>query len=65
MRSFEEYPDDRYLPSYLVRAEDQDTAQVLHIHVAVDRENRNVRIITAYRPTPEKREGGFKARRIS
>jgi hypothetical protein len=59
----EEYPDDRYMPSYLIRAENED--QVFHTHIEVDRENDNVRIITAYRPTLDKWEEGFRKRRMS
>ena len=44
----EEYPDDKYFPSYLIRDEVNQTA--FHIHVATDTEGDNVRIITAYFP---------------
>jgi hypothetical protein len=44
----EAYPDDKYLPSYLVLGRaDPDT---FHVLVAVDVEGDNVRIVTAYRP---------------
>jgi hypothetical protein len=59
----EQYPQDKYLPSYLVRAEYQDN--VLHILFAVDVKADNIRIITAYRPTLDEWEDGFRVRRQS
>jgi len=44
----ESYPEDKYLPSYLVRAESDGT--VFHVLFAVDETNSNVRVITAYLP---------------
>ena len=41
----EEYPDDKYLPSYLVLSKYKD--KVFHVLFAVDVEENNVRIITA------------------
>jgi hypothetical protein len=57
----EEYPRDKYLPSYLVYTEYQ--GDIFHILFAVDLEEENVRIVTAYRPNPEEWEDGFKTRR--
>jgi hypothetical protein len=57
----EEYPKDKYLPSYLVYSEDQ--GDIFHILFAVDLEGVNVRIVTAYRPKPEEWEAGFRTRR--
>ena len=57
----EEYPKDKYLPSYLVYAEYQ--GDIFHILFAVDLEGVNVRIVTAYRPNPEEWEEGFRTRR--
>ncbi|MBI4223629.1 MAG: DUF4258 domain-containing protein [Deltaproteobacteria bacterium] len=57
----EEYAQDKYLPSYLVFAKHND--DVLHIQVAVDRDNENIRIVTAYKPTLYKWEEGFRKRR--
>jgi hypothetical protein len=57
----EEYPKDKYLPSYLVYSEYQ--GDIFHILFAVDFEEINVRIVTAYRPKPEEWENGFKKRR--
>jgi hypothetical protein len=57
----ESYPDDRYLPSCLVRAEYEAT--VFHILFAIDRENDSVRIVTAYLPAPEKWTADGRTRR--
>lgn len=57
----EQYPEDKYFPSYLVRSECTD--YILHILFAVDMEDDNIRIITAYRPTLDDWEDGFRIRR--
>lgn len=57
----ESYPDDKYLPSYLIWTRHQD--EVFHILFAIDANNTNVRIITAYRPDPNKWEDGLKRRK--
>ena len=57
----ESYPDDKYLPSYLVYFKYQETAY--HALFAVDVENTNVRIVTAYRPSPERWEEDFRRRK--
>jgi hypothetical protein len=44
----ESYPDDKYLPSYLVLA--RFGGDVFHVLVAVDVPGDNIRIVTAYRP---------------
>ncbi|MCH7732954.1 MAG: DUF4258 domain-containing protein [Candidatus Marinimicrobia bacterium] len=59
----EEYPEDKYLPSYLIYAEYK--GEIIHIQIAADFENNNVRIVTAYRPTLNKWEQDFKSRRKS
>src|SRR4051794_25781232 len=46
----ESYPDDKYLPSYLVASRE------FHVLFAVDAEGDNVRVVTAYRPDPEEWE---------
>ena len=46
----ESYPDDKYLPSYLVA-----TAR-FHVLFAIDAEGDNVRVVTAYRPDPDEWE---------
>ena len=57
----EEYPRDKYLPSYLVYAKFEE--QVFHILFAVDIEADNVRVVTAYRPNPKEWEHDLKTRR--
>lgn len=57
----EQYPEDKYLPSYLVYAEHQGVP--LHIVFAVDKPGRNVIIVTAYRPDSIKWLDDFKKRR--
>jgi hypothetical protein len=57
----EEYPDDKYLPSYLVYSRQQDF--IFHILFAVDVPGDNVRIVTAYYPNPEEWAGDLKTRR--
>ena len=59
----ESYPDDKYLPSFLMWA--QYGKDIIHIHIATDFKNEMVRIITAYKPTLEKWAKGFKQRRQS
>jgi len=57
----ENYPDDKYLPSCLVYA--CCGVDIFHLHIAIDKESGNIRIITAYNPTPDKWNAGFKTRR--
>ena len=57
----EQYPTDKYLPSYLIYAENK--GRIIHIQIAVDIENKSVVVVTAYEPTPDKWEKGFKTRR--
>ena len=57
----EEYPGDKYLPSYLVFSKYQD--KVFHVLFAVDVVENNVRIITAYYPSLNEWEEGYKKRR--
>lgn len=57
----EKYPGDKYLPSYLIYAEFE--GKPLHLQVAVDKENNNVRIVTAYQPALDKWEKDFKTRK--
>ena len=54
----EPYPQDKYLPSYLVLA-----ARSFHVQFATDVEGDNVRIDTAYRPDPNEWEPDLKTRR--
>ncbi len=57
----EKHPEDKYLPSYLIYAEHEN--QIIHIQIATDLENDNIRIVTTYKPTLEKWENDFKTRR--
>ena len=59
----EKYPKDKYLPSYLVYSKYQD--KTFHVLFAVDIIEDNVRIITAYYPSPQEWEEDFKTRRRS
>lgn len=57
----ESYPDDKYLPSYLVCYRTQEG--LAHVHIAADVAGDNVRIVTAYRPSPHEWEPDLKTRR--
>jgi hypothetical protein len=59
----EAYPDDKYLPSYLVLARHDDDA--FHVLFAVDVPGDNVRVVTAYRPDPGEWQPDLRARRRS
>jgi hypothetical protein len=58
----ESYPDDKYLPSFLVRGEFE--GRVFHAQIATDVESRNVRVVTMYAPAPEEWDSQFRMRRI-
>jgi len=58
----ESYPEDKYLPSYLVYSNYEST--VFHVLFAVDMEDGNVRIVTAYYPDPEQWGADLRRRRI-
>lgn len=57
----ESYPDDRYLPSYLLLA--HRDAEVFHVLFAVDIAGDNVRVVTCYRPDPREWQTDMKTRR--
>ncbi len=57
----EPYPDDKYLPSYLVRAEWKGA--VVHAQIATDVEGGNVRVVTMYVPNPAEWSEDFRIRR--
>lgn len=57
----EEYPKDKYLPSYLVCTEYQ--TEVIHVLIAIDSANDVVTIITAYRPDRDEWEKDLRTRR--
>jgi hypothetical protein len=57
----ESYPDDKYLPSYLLLA--QQGRNEFHVLFAVDVEGDNVRVVTSYRPDAREWEPNFRTRR--
>ena len=62
-QSREEYPDDKYLPSYLVLARSGEES--FHLLFAADVEENNVRLVTAYRPNTMEWERDQKTRRTT
>jgi hypothetical protein len=57
----ESYPEDKYLPSYLIHA--QTSGEVFHVLFATDVPEQNVRIVTAYRPNPAEWSAALRRRR--
>jgi len=57
----EEYPRDKYLPSYLVRATHAN--MVFHVLFAVDAAGDNVRVVTMYVPDPDRWDRDLRMRR--
>jgi hypothetical protein len=57
----EAYPDDKYLPSYLVLGRAGEDA--FHVLFAADLEGDNVRVVTAYRPDAAEWQDDLKTRR--
>jgi uncharacterized protein DUF4258 len=57
----EAYPDDKYLPSFLVRGEFEGC--VFHAQIATDVEGANIRIVTMYTPDPDEWDEGLRVRR--
>ena len=57
----ESYPADKYLPSYLVLA--RRPGDAIHVLFAADLEGDNVRVVTAYRPSPDEWDDDLKTRR--
>lgn len=57
----ESYPDDKYLPSYLVRGQSDEI--VFHALIAADVEGDNVRIVTMYVPRTEEWDPGYRLRK--
>jgi hypothetical protein len=61
----EAYPEDKYLPSYLLLAAPPGpTVEPFHALFAADVEGDNVRVITAYRPSADEWEPDLRIRRI-
>ena len=59
----EPYPDDKYLPSYLLLGRRGEEA--FRVLFGADVDGQNVRIITAYYPSPDEWEEDLKTRRRS
>jgi len=57
----EEYPENKYLPSYLVYSRHKNS--IFHILFATDVDRDNVRIVTAYHPSLQDWEEDLKTRR--
>ena len=57
----EAYPEDKYLPSYLLLG--TSAGVPFHALFAVDVEGDNVRVVTAYRPSAEEWEPDLRTRR--
>ncbi len=58
----ESYPEDKYMPSYLIYTKYENS--IFHILFAVDVENKNVRVVTSYRPDPEEWSDDLKRRKL-
>lgn len=57
----ESYPEDKYLPSYLVLCHSEEGAA--HVQIATDVEGDNIRVVTVYRPSPREWEPDLRTRR--
>lgn len=57
----ESYPQDKYLPSYLLLA--QSASEAFHVLFALDLDGDHVRVVTAYRPSLNEWEPDLKTRR--
>ena len=57
----EAYPEDKYLPSYLILG--RHGPEALHVLFAVDIEGDNVRVVTSYRPDRGEWQDDMKTRR--
>lgn len=57
----EAYPDDKYLPSYLLLV--RHGSEAFHVLFAADVEGDNVRVVTSYRPDPREWQPDMKTRR--
>lgn len=56
----ESYPEDKYLPSYLIWS--KVSGVIFHVLFAVDVKDDNVRVVTAYKPDPERWSDNMKKR---
>ncbi len=55
------YPDDRFLPSYLLLGRRQE--EIFHVLIAVDSTHDNIRIVTMYHPDRKQWMEDLKTRR--
>ena len=55
------WPDDKYLPSLLIRGQSEDL--MFHAQIATDLTGNNVRIVTMYLPEPDERDASLRTRR--
>ena len=58
----ESYPEDKYLPSFLLRGE--FNGRVFHVHLATDVAARNVRVVTMYIPAMKEWDSEYRTRRL-
>ena len=58
----ESYPDDKYLPSFLLRGEWGGT--VFHAQIATDVQDGNIRVVTMYIPDPAQWDVSLRVRRL-
>ena len=61
LKIFESYPEDKYLPSYLVRAEREEL--VFHVQIATDVSAHDVRVVTMCLPAAEEWDSEFRVSR--
>lgn len=59
----ESYPEDKYLPSFLLRGEGEGI--VFHAQIATDVDGGNVRVVTMYLPRPDEWDLGLRVRRTN
>jgi hypothetical protein len=59
----EAYPNDKYFPSYLLLG--RHGGEAFHVLFGTDVNGQNVRIVTAYYPSPDEWELDLKTRRSS
>ncbi len=57
----EAYPDDKYLPSFLLRGKTKGA--VFHAQIATDVEGDNIRVVTMYAPDADEWDEGSRKRR--
>ena len=57
----DEFPDDNFLPSYLIYTQKRN--EILHLLVTVDFLNELVTIVTSYKPSLSRWERDFKTRK--